>query len=156
MLLGSRNPSDRKAPALPDQTPPVRWQPDHSPQLPPWPVPPLLTALGRGALGRCPACGQTRAFAGYLKVVPRCVACGAPLGSVRADDAPPYFTILIVGHILVPIMFAIERAYHPELWLQAAVGLPVALVMCLALLRPVKGATLGLMLKLGLMKSDDE
>lgn len=149
-------PSARKAPALPDQTPPVRWQPDRSPNLPPWPVPPFFTALARGALGRCPACGQTHAFNGYLKVVPQCVACGAPLGSVRADDAPPYFTILIVGHILIPVMFSIERAYQPELWLQAAVGLPVALVMCLVLLRPVKGATLGLMLKLGMMKSDEE
>ena len=122
----------------------------------PWPVPPLLTALGRGAIGRCPACGQTRAFSGYLKVVPQCVACSAPLGSVRADDAPPYFTIFLVGHILVPIMFAIERAYAPPLWSQAAVGLPVALAMCLGLLRPVKGATLGWMLKMGMMKSAEE
>lgn len=119
-------------------------------------MPPFLTALARGALGRCPACGLTRAFNGYLRVVPQCAACGAPLGSVRADDAPPYFTIFIVGHLLLPVMFAVERGYAPALWLQAAVGLPVALVMCLGLLRPVKGATLGLMLKLGMMKSDDE
>ena len=89
-------------------------------------------------------------------MVPECVDCGAPLGAVRADDAPPYFTIFIVGHILIPVMFSIERAYEPALWLQAAVGLPVALVMCLVLLRPVKGATLGLMLKLGMMKPAEE
>ena len=30
-------------------------------------------------------------------MVPECQNCGAPLGLARADDAPPYFTILIVG-----------------------------------------------------------
>ncbi len=119
-------------------------------------MPPFFTALARGAFGRCPACGQTHAFNGYLRVVPECANCGAPLGAVQADDAPPYFTIFIVGHILIPVMFAIERAYEPALWLQAAVGLPVALIMCLVLLRPVKGATLGLMLKLGMMKPAEE
>lgn len=143
-------------PILPDQTPPVRWQPDRMPEGPPWPVPPTLTAMGRGLLGRCPACGQTHAFAGYLKVVPSCVACGAPLGSLRADDAPPYFTIFIVGHIVVGLMLWVEGAYKPPLWVHAAIWLPLSLVLTVALLRPVKGATLGLMLKLGMAKSADE
>jgi len=140
-----------KRPILPDQTPPIRWQPDRTPPVPSWPVPPLFTAMGR-----CPACGQTHCFNGYLSVVPTCVACGAPLGNFRADDAPPYFTILIVGHIIVGLMFWVEGAYKPELWIHAAIWLPLSLVMTLVLLRPVKGATLGLMLKLGMAKSDDE
>jgi len=142
--------------ALPDQTPPVRWQPDRSPELPPWPVPPLPTALRRGILGLCPACGQTHAFRGYLTVVPMCLACGAPLGAVRADDAPPYFTLFISGHIIIPLLFFVDRAYEPPIWLMSAIFLPFTLFLCLGLLRPVKGATLGLMLKLGMMKHDDE
>jgi uncharacterized protein (DUF983 family) len=124
--------------------------------VPPWPVPPMLTALGRGVVGLCPACGRAHAFRGYLTVVPVCPACGAPLGAVRADDAPPYFTLFIAGHIIIPLLFWVDRAYEPPLGLMAAIFLPLTLVLCLALLRPVKGATLGLMLKLGLMKSDDE
>ncbi len=139
-----------------DNTPPVRWQPDRSPEIPPWPVPPLLTAMGRGILGRCPACGQTHAFCGYLKVVPMCVACGAPLGAVRADDAPPYFTIFITGHIVISLLFFVDRTYAPPIWVLSAIFLPLTVILCLALLRPVKGATLGLMLKLGLMKPDEE
>lgn len=119
-------------------------------------MPPLLTAVGRGIIGRCPACGQTRAFRGYLAVVPACLACGAPLGAVRADDAPPYFTIFIAGHIIIPLLFWTDRAYEPPIWLMSAIFLPLTLILCLALLRPVKGATLGLMLKLGMMKQDDE
>ena len=141
---------------MPDQTPPVRWQPDRTPALPAWPVPPMPTAIGRGILGRCPACGQTRCFDGYLHVVPVCVACTAPLGSLRADDLPPYLTIFIVGHVIVGLMMWIENAYQPDFWLQAAVWLPLSLVLTLALLRPVKGGVLGLMLKLGMAKPDDE
>jgi uncharacterized protein (DUF983 family) len=116
----------------------------------------MLTALVRGARGLCPACGQTHCFNGYLRVVPVCVACSAPLGEIRADDAPPYFTIFIVGHVVIGLMFAVDQAYAPSLWLQAAIWLPVTVILSLALLRPIKGATLGLMLKLNLMKPADE
>ncbi len=116
----------------------------------------MFTALGRGLLGRCPACGQTHAFDGYLQVVPECLVCGAPLGKVRADDAPPYFVVFAVGHIVVPLLFWMETALHPPLWVHAAIWLPVSLVLALVLLRPIKGATLGLMLRLGMVKADDE
>ncbi len=33
-------------------------------------------------------------------------------GGMRADDAPPYFTILIVGHVLVPLVFVVEKAWN--------------------------------------------
>ena len=144
---------------MPDVTPPAQWPPpdrtapDPHPDPHPWPNPGWAQALARGAVGRCPACGVGHAFRGYLKVVPECAHCGAPLGLVRADDAPPYFTIFLVGHFVVAAMFKLERAYAPSLWLQAAIWLPVTLVLSVVLLRPVKGATLGLMLKLGFLKS---
>ena len=140
---------------MPDNTPPFLWTPDRSDPTPAWPVPPLATAMFRGARFLCPACGLTHAFAGYLRIVPECQACGAPLGRFRADDAPPYFTIFIVGHLLIPILYEVEMATHTPLWEIAAVFVPAALVLTLGLLRPVKGATLGLMLKLGMVKSDD-
>jgi len=141
---------------MPDSNSPLRWQPDRSPKLPPWPVPPMTTAVWRGLRGLCPACGQTRIFRGYLTVVPVCVACTAPLGEVRADDAPPYFTVFIVAHVIVGSMFAVDRAYDPPFWLQGAIWLPMTVILSVALLRPIKGATVGWMLKLGMMKPLDE
>ena len=141
---------------MPDQSPQNLWQPDRAPAPPPWPVPTFWTAIWRGARFLCPACGQAHAFAGFLKVRPECPNCGAPLGRFRADDAPPYFTLFIVGHLLVPIIYETEVRYHPDLWLQAAIFLPAALVLTLGLLRPVKGATLGLMLKLGMVTPADD
>ena len=118
------------------------------------PRPPLWTALARGALCRCPSCGAGPLFAGFLALRPRCAACGIPLGRIRADDAPPYFTIFLVGHIVVPLMLLVERASAPPLWLMAAIFLPLTLVLCLLCLRPVKGATVGVMLAFGMIGSE--
>ena len=137
---------------------PIIGQPDRLPKPAPWPVPKLATALKRGLLCRCPACGKAHLFNGYLRVVKRCASCAAPLGSARADDAPPYFTILLVGHIVVPAMLIVEKSSAPPTWLMSAIFLPLTLVLTLALLRPVKGATVGAMLIFGLVKPacDDE
>jgi uncharacterized protein (DUF983 family) len=134
----------------------IRWPPHRSEEPPPWPVPPLLTAIGRGIADRCPACGQTRLFDGFLRVIPVCANCRAPLGQARADDAPPYFTIVIVGHLIVPAVLLLERFEAPPLWLQAALWLPLTLALALGLLRPVKGGTVGLMLRLGLLNEEGE
>ena len=121
----------------------------------PWPLPSMPRAIGRGMRGLCPVCARTRLFAGYLAVVPQCAVCGTPLGRARADDAPPYFTILVVGHVVVGGMLLLEKAAAPPLWVHAAIWLPLTIVLSLLLLRPIKGGTVGLMLKLGLMKDDD-
>src|SRR5579875_3340707 len=138
---------------LPDHNP-ARWEPDRTVPRPAWPVPGYPTALWRGFMNRCPACGETHLFEGFLRVTPVCAHCGAPLGEFRADDAPPYFTIFIVGHVVITLLFMMDRRNTP-LWLEAAIFLPLTLVMALALIRPVKGATVGLMLKLNLFKPAD-
>lgn len=152
-------------PSGPPPAPPtVRWQPNRAQDDGAQPGeagaadtrPGFFTAIGRGLLMKCPNCGQAKAFRGYLSVVPECPNCGAPLGAVRADDAPPYFTIFIVGHLLVPIMFWQDYHYSPPIWVLAAIWLPATALACLLLLRPIKGATLGLMLRVGLMKTASE
>ena len=132
----------------------VRWQPNRNTTPTRWPMPPLGTALGRGLIGRCPSCGKTHLFNGYLRVVKACTKCGAPLGAARADDAPPYFTILIVGHIVIPLMLWMQKADDPSTLKLTAVFVPLTIVLVLGLLRPIKGATVGLMLKLGILKTD--
>jgi len=99
--------------------------------------------LWRGFVQRCPECGHGALFAGYLKVNPRCGACGLALGDFRADDAPPYFTMLIVGHVIVPAMLLLEQLHHPPEWLHAALWLPLTLGMTLTLLPRIKGAVIG-------------
>lgn len=103
-----------------------------------------LQAMMRGARGRCPSCGNGSLFSKYLKVTGHCSSCGEALHHHRADDAPPYFTILIAGHLIVPLLMALELTHKPPLWVHAAIWLPVTVIACLALLPPVKGAIVGL------------
>lgn len=135
---------------------PVRWQPDRTIVRPPWPVPSLAIALGRGLMGRCPACGLGKLFNGFLQVMPECDHCHAPLGLARADDAPPYFTILIVGHIVIPALVIMQKLDDPPTWLLTAIFLPLTVILSVGLIRPIKGATVGLMLSFNMLKSDAE
>jgi uncharacterized protein (DUF983 family) len=95
-------------------------------------------------------------FQGFLRVVPQCRNCGAPLGSARADDAPPYFNILIVGHIIVPMIVIWQRMSDPPTWLMSVVFVPLTLVLTLALMRPIKGGVVGLMLSLNMLKTEPD
>ena len=101
-------------------------------------------AMWNGAKGKCPACGKGSLFDGYLKVKDTCSECNQELHHHQADDAPPYFTILILGHILVPIIIGIEQAYTPSLWVHAAIWTPTTIILSLVFLRIIKGAIIGL------------
>ena len=128
----------------------MRWEPDRSAAaLPYTPPTSIWQAAGRGMRNRCPICGIGKVFKGYLKVVDECSNCHAPLGRLRADDAPPYFTIFVAGHILFPPVLWIEKAYQPPMWLHMVVWLPAFTIACLLLLPPIKGATVGWMMRLG-------
>lgn len=105
---------------------------------------PVPQSILRGAAQHCPACGEGRLYRAYLKVVDRCPHCGEELHHHRADDAPPYFTILIVGHIVVGGVLALEQAMSPSEWVQAAIWLPLTILLSLVLLPRVKGALVGL------------
>ncbi len=119
-------------------------------------APPLLTAMRRGVFGRCPVCGQGKLFAGWLSVRPVCEHCAAPLGLIRADDAPPYFTVFIVAHIAIGALVALERVTLLSVATEMLIFLPGTLALTLLLIRPVKGATVGLMMKLGFMRNPDD
>jgi uncharacterized protein (DUF983 family) len=104
----------------------------------------LRTALARGFAMRCPNCGRGHLFGRFLKVADHCKACGEDFTPQRADDFPAYLVIIVVGHIVVPALLAVEIAYAPSIWLQLLIWLPVTLFSSLALLQPTKGAIVAL------------
>jgi uncharacterized protein (DUF983 family) len=101
--------------------------------------PSVLLAIYRGALGRCPRCGHGRLLHRYLKMVDHCSACGEPYGHYRTDDAAPWLTILVVGHLTVPIILISEMNYQPPLPLALAIYLPLIVGLTLFLLPRCKG-----------------
>lgn len=101
-------------------------------------------AMWRGFRCSCPACGKGRMFRSYLKVADNCEACGEELHHHRADDAPPYFTMFIVGHIVVPLVLVVEKLWAPALPVHFVLWTVVTLALTFALMPAVKGAVVGL------------
>ncbi|MGD0639727.1 MAG: DUF983 domain-containing protein [Roseiarcus sp.] len=104
----------------------------------------LGPATRRGFFGHCPRCGEGGMFRAYLKVVDACPACGEDLSPQRADDAPPYITMLIVGHFIVAGVIAAEELWPDSpLLLGAIVWTLLAAALSLIVLPRVKGALVG-------------
>ena len=103
----------------------------------------IALGLRRGFFTRCPACGEGALFGKYLKVELTCKACGHDNGQYRADDAPPYFTILLVGHLIIGPMLAFNFiSTWPLAWVLGTT-LPALFVATLFFLPRVKGAVIG-------------
>ena len=82
-------------------------------------------------------------FKGYLTIREECERCGLAFEPLRADDAPAYVTISIVGHIVVSGLLALEIYAHPPTWVQLSIWLPTTLILTLGMLPYVKGAVMG-------------
>ncbi len=105
----------------------------------------VWTGMKRGMKRRCPHCGEGKLFAGYLKVEPVCTACGHANGLYRADDGPAYFTILLVGHLIVAPLLALSFIASMSPILIIVLGLPLTAAATLAALPYIKGAWIGVL-----------
>lgn len=110
----------------------------------------LPRALARGFAMKCPNCGRGHLFRRFLKVADHCEVCGEDFSAQRADDFPAYLVIVVVGHLVVPTLLAVETAYAPPAWLQLAIWLPLTLFSALGLLQPTKGAIVALQWQTGM------
>tara|TARA_B100001179_G_scaffold213789_1_gene182666 strand:+ start:2051 stop:2485 length:435 start_codon:yes stop_codon:yes gene_type:complete len=102
----------------------------------------LGEALLRALRGKCPRCGEARLFRKWLKPVDTCAHCRQDWSIQQADDFPAYIGIFVVGHLLAPIVIAMIGGYGMSAWLTLAIILPVAVIMLLGMLQPVKGAVI--------------
>ena len=100
--------------------------------------------MKRGLRRCCPRCGAYGMFTGYLKVAKTCHRCGLDFESIRSDDVAPYFTILIVGHVIVAPLLILPFIWEwPIEWVLLST-LPALAAFTLWLLPRVKGAVIGL------------
>jgi uncharacterized protein (DUF983 family) len=97
-----------------------------------------------GMRGRCPRCGEGRIFFGFLTLAPRCSACGLDFSFADSADGPAVFVILIVGFIIAGAALLTEVAYSPPLWVHFLLWGPLVLILCLGMLRPLKGVLIAL------------
>ena len=104
----------------------------------------LSAALLRGIRGRCPRCGEAKLFRKFLKPIAVCPRCHQDWSHHRADDMPPYISILITGHVLVPVIIYFGAVSEMSMWQALAICLVLASVLMIALLQPAKGAVIAL------------
>jgi uncharacterized protein (DUF983 family) len=105
---------------------------------------PPVSAISTGLTGRCPRCGDGRMFQGFLTVAPKCDVCSLDFSFADSGDGPAVFVTLIGGFLVLGAALAIDIAYEPPLWVYIVFFLPLALIVCLGLLRPLKGLLIAL------------
>ena len=102
-----------------------------------------LELMKRGFSKKCPYCGLTPIFKGYVKTFSTCKSCGIKLSDYKSDDGPAYITIFIVGHLLIPLILLTEKYFSPSLFLQMLIWPLITIFTSLWLLPRVKGAFIG-------------
>jgi uncharacterized protein (DUF983 family) len=105
----------------------------------------LRKAAERGALGRCPCCGKGQLFARFLKQVENCASCGEAFGALRADDAAPWLTIIVLGHVFLPLAFLLDLEVMMPRWLALTSWSVVFTLLAVVMLPRAKGIMLGVL-----------
>jgi len=105
----------------------------------------LRKACERGALGRCPSCGKGQLFARFLKQVDNCADCGTAFAGLRADDAAPWLTIIVVGHVFLPLAFFLDLEAIMPRWAALTAWSAFFALLSVVLLPRAKGIMLGVL-----------
>jgi uncharacterized protein (DUF983 family) len=105
---------------------------------------PPQSPIATGLKGTCPRCGQGKIFTGFLGLVPHCPTCGLDFGFADAGDGPAVFVSLIGGFLVLGLALWTELKYEPPIWIHLIVFLPLTLLVCVGLLRPLKGVLIAL------------
>ena len=105
---------------------------------------PPVSPIAVGLMGRCPRCGSGKLFKGFLTVAPACEVCGLDYGFADSGDGPGFFVTLVGGTLIVAVALWLEVVYEPPIWVYAVILLPLTLIFCLGMLRPLKGVLIAL------------
>ena len=70
---------------------------------------PIMT----GVRGCCPRCGERKLFRGFLKLAPRCEACGQDYRFADPGDRPAYFALTVMSFPAVGFALWLDSAFGP-------------------------------------------
>ena len=98
-----------------------------------------LNTLSTGLRCRCPRCGEGPLLVGFLTIRDACPACGLDYGFAEPADGPAFFGMSLVGVVGMALFMWFEFGVHPPIWVHFAVTMPLLVLGCLAVLRPLKG-----------------
>jgi uncharacterized protein (DUF983 family) len=105
---------------------------------------PPQPAVYTGLRGLCPRCGEGHIFKGFLNLAPRCDHCDLDLSFADSGDGPAVFVMLIAGFLVLGLALYIEFTFEPPVYVHFLLTLPLGIIICLGLLRPLKGILIAL------------
>ena len=105
----------------------------------------LFSVLLSGMLKKCPKCGKGKVFSSYLKINQKCQNCSEELSIYKTDDFGPWLSIILGGHIIVPLVLTVEQTFAPAMWIQAVIWIPLTLIIVLLLLPISKSICLAIL-----------
>lgn len=108
-------------------------------------IPNRLTVIKRGLCGLCPNCGQGRLFASYLKATASCAHCSENYSEIRADDGPTWLTVMVTGHLVVPVSIYLAMQDVARPWLAFSMVMLFTLLAVLVILPRAKGIFIGML-----------
>lgn len=105
---------------------------------------PPQSPYATGFAGRCPRCGQGRLFTSFINLAPRCEVCDLDFKFADSGDGPAVFVTLFAGFLVLGAALWTELNYEPPFWVHMVIFMPLTLVVCLGMLRPLKGLLVAL------------
>ncbi|MBT2187234.1 DUF983 domain-containing protein [Sphingobium nicotianae] len=101
------------------------------------------TPLFRAALSsRCPRCENAPLYDGWVRLAPRCRACGLDYGAFNVGDGPAAFLILIVGGLVTALALIVQVKASPPFWVHILLWGPLTVALVIGCLRVSKAALL--------------
>ena len=93
-----------------------------------------LTPVAAALAGKCPRCGTSGLFVGWVRFAHKCRACGLDFDAFNVGDGPAAFLILIVGAIVTVAALVLDGAAEPPWWVHL-IWVPVAAALTIGGLR---------------------
>ena len=103
-----------------------------------------VSPYAAGLAGKCPRCGEGALFDGFLKLAPRCAACGLDFAEGDSGDGPAVFVIFLSGFAAVGVLFLARYAFEAPMWASFLAGAAAAALSTFGLLRPFKATLIAL------------
>lgn len=78
---------------------------------------------------RCPRCEASGLYRGWLTIKLQCDHCGLDFTTHDVGDGPAFFTITLLGFIVVGLAFAVEIYLRPAYWVHGVIVLGALAVL---------------------------
>ncbi|MCL7999818.1 DUF983 domain-containing protein [Brucella sp. 21LCYQ03] len=99
----------------------------------------LNSSFQTGIRGLCPRCKQGHLFKGYLTLANKCEACSLDYSYADPADGPAFFSMTITAVPALLFGIWLQSTFEPPIWVHILTTLPITIMICVLLLRPIKG-----------------